>query len=245
MNLKSFYVATLQSALDLGVATPDDILRHVTTDVLAEHLPRPLWARLLTACVGAPRVDAQLVLETIGVANLCEHVPASLMWAVIQDVAQRALGQPAVHAVSAAASGPTRSPLTAPPPEVIAAAPAPTPPPVMGPSIPAPSTSLADVVAELEAEDRPSSSLPSRGRVPTQQRFRQSNTGIGRLASARRPQAQATPAPEPVRARRGETEAEETETVVGSGSRDDWRGALAVDDEQLVEWSADGDDRKR
>src|SRR5690606_27171022 len=127
--------------------------------------------------------------------------------------------------LAVAASGPTRSPLTAPPPDVIAPTPAPAPPPVVGPSIPAPSP-LADVVAELEAEERPSSALPSRSRVPTQQRFRQSNTGIGRLASARRPQAQATPAPEPARARRGETEAEDNETVVGTNSRDDWRSAI-------------------
>jgi len=250
VNLKGFFVATLQSALDLNVATPDDLLRHVSTDVLAEHLPRPLWARLLTACVGAPRVDAQLVVETIGVANLCEHVPAPLIWACIHEIGQRSLGEAIVAPPRgiAAASGPTRSLLTAPPPEVIAPSPSPTPPPVVGPSIPTPSSPLGDVVAELEAEDRgASNSTPTRGRVPTQQRFRQSNTGIGRLASARRPQAQAAPAPEPPRARRGETEAEETETVVGANGRDDWRNAIAVEDEQLVEWSAsdDSDDRKR
>ena len=54
MNAKAFLVDALTSALDLGLATPDDIVRHVTADVLAAHLPRPLWARLLTACVGAP-----------------------------------------------------------------------------------------------------------------------------------------------------------------------------------------------
>src|SRR5204862_6963729 len=84
VNLKAFFVATLSSALDLGIASPDDVLRHVTPDVLAIHLPRPLWARLLTACVGAPRVDAQLVVETIGVPNLCEHIPAPIIWACIE-----------------------------------------------------------------------------------------------------------------------------------------------------------------
>ncbi|HEX8108337.1 MAG TPA: hypothetical protein VF516_11450, partial [Kofleriaceae bacterium] len=92
MNIKAFFVAALSSALDLGIAVPDDVLRHVTPDVLAAHLPRPLWARLLTACVGAPRVDAQLVVETIGVPNLCEHVPAPIIWACIEELALRALG---------------------------------------------------------------------------------------------------------------------------------------------------------
>jgi hypothetical protein len=53
------------------------------------------------------------------------------------------------------------------------------------------------------------------------------------------------------RARRGQTEADfDLETYVGG--KDDWKNALAVEDEQLVEWSASdeaapppGDDRKR
>ena len=93
MNVKAFFVDALSSALELGIAQPDDVLRHVTPDVLAQHLPRPLWARLLTACLGAPRVDAQLVIETIGLPNLAEHIPAQLMWAVIAEVGARSLGQ--------------------------------------------------------------------------------------------------------------------------------------------------------
>ena len=80
MNVKTFCVDALQSALDLGLAMPEDVLRHVTPDVLSVHLPRPLWARLLTAALGAPKVDATLVVETVGVANLVEHIPSALIW---------------------------------------------------------------------------------------------------------------------------------------------------------------------
>ena len=41
VNLKAFFVTTLSSALDLGIAIPEDVLRHVTPDVLAANLPRP------------------------------------------------------------------------------------------------------------------------------------------------------------------------------------------------------------
>src|SRR5687767_14503109 len=91
VNAKGFFVAALSSALDLGIATPEDVLRHVTPDVLSLHLPRPLWARLLTAALGAPKVDAQLVVETIGVPNLCEHVPSPIIWACISEIAARSL----------------------------------------------------------------------------------------------------------------------------------------------------------
>jgi hypothetical protein len=255
VNLKAFFVATLSSALDLGIASPDDVIRHVTPDVLATNLPRPLWARLLTACVGAPHVDAQLVVETIGVPNLCEHVPAQIIWGCIEELAQRSLAGAAASpaATSArpqapqAATGSRPIPLATPPPPpaVEPKAAAPAAPVAVGPSIPAPGAAAPE--ADVDAA--------SRSRAAPGQRFRQSNTGIGRVtaaSNARRPQAQATPPaspavaevpPErdrsagPVRAKRGQTEADfDLETFVGG--KDDWKNALAVEDEQLVDWSA-------
>jgi hypothetical protein len=265
VNLKSFFVATLQSALDLGIATPDDILKHVTPDVLAAQLPKPLWARLLTACLGAPRVDSQLVIETIGIPNLCEHVPTNVIWACIAEVGNRTLGremdEPIVLRPKSVTSPPpppqpSRSkPLTAPPPDVITkpANPPLSPLPKVGPNIPTPagsgSQSLADIVAELEAEGRDERSTtppPNRVRTPTQQRFRQSQTGsgIGRLATppttGRRPQAAMTPLTPGEKARgprRGETEAEEVESETAV-QKEDWRTSLAVEDEQLVDWQS-------
>jgi hypothetical protein len=247
VNLKAFFVAALSSALDLEIATPDDVLRHVTPDVLAAHLPRPLWARLLTACVGAPRVDAQLVVETIGVPNLCEHVPASIIWACIEELALRALGGVVIAAPGqlAAASRPNPSltsaaprpaPLATPPPPPAETRPTPPPMAAVGPSIPAPTA------GEPEGE--------ARSRLPPSQRFRQTNTGLGRLVanSARRPQvpAPAPPAPEPVadrsasapRVKRGQTESDYIDSETFVGGKDDWKNALAVEDEQLVDWSA-------
>lgn len=268
MNMKAFFVAALQAALDLGIGTPEDVLKHATPDLLAEYLPRPLWARLLTACVGAPKVDAQLVVETIGVSNLCEHIPATAMWACIAEIAARTLGgaipiaKPVVTGpralTSSSAAGPLggahptpakgmpAKPLSIGSPPPMETKPTPTPPPskAIGTNIPAPGAAVPigidDVVAELDAESSP----PARARTPTGQRFRQTNTNIGRLAQAnqqqRRPQAQAAVAPPEVphgRTRRGETEIEvEVETDVKSS--DDWRTALAVEDEQLVDWSS-------
>lgn len=266
MNLKGFFVATLSSALDLGIAVPDDVLRHVTTDVLSIYLPRPLWARLITACLGAARVDARLVIETVGVPNLCEHVPLHILWGCIEEIGQRSLsgvvmapasapGSRPVGAVAATASRPV--PLATPPPPppappAIESRPAP-PATTLGPSIPMPSI------------DGDNAGNP--GRVPPGQRFRPSSSGVGRLSSssnARRPQAQATPpSPPPAietaagrsdaipRVKRGASDADfDLETFVGG--KDDWKNALAVEDEQLVDWSASdeaalppGDDRKR
>jgi len=253
MNLKGFLADTLSHALDLGIATPDDVVRHVTPDILAEHLPRPLWARLLTACMGAPQVDSQLVVETIGIPNLCEHVPVHIMWTCIAEVGVRSLGGEFVPAPVSATRAPAM-PLTITPPPEPEERPAPTtsprprgpsiPPPVGGPTTqtsPAIANDLADVVASLEADDRAASPpTMSRSRTPTHQRFRQSS-GAGRLASAsnnssRRPQA-AAPAEPPRSHRRGATEVNEYEIETEVG-KEDWKSTLAVEDEQLVDWSA-------
>jgi hypothetical protein len=283
VNIKAFFVATLSSALDLGIATPDDVVRHVTPDVLAANLPRPLWARLLTACLGASRVDATLVVETIGVPNLCEHVPLPIMWACVAEIAARALGgtiavpdkKPAVVAAAAAAPKatppggvpaqrlPAKPPLAGPPPPPNAT-PSAQMPAVVGPAIPNP---LADVASAIEREDPRPSALSGRARTPTGQRFRNVGTGsgIGRLANAsnssavtsnamgstsinsnsigsttnanRRPQASAPAEPPAATARRGSTEADAYDVVTEVG-KDDWKNALAVEDEQLVDWTA-------
>ncbi|HSD89205.1 MAG TPA: hypothetical protein VLB44_16870, partial [Kofleriaceae bacterium] len=247
MNIKAFLVDALGGALELGIGTPEDVLRHLTPDVLAAHLPRPLWARLLTACLGASRVDAALVVDTIGVPNLCEHMPAPLIWACIADVGLRSLGnQPAVTSTPLRRPAPKSSVLAPPPEPAVAPAPVATgsTPVAIGPSIPpapqpAANQPLADLITELE-QDSGLAEPKVRPRSPTAARFRQSNTAIGRGtlgSAARRPQASASPAlGRP--SRRSGTEVEDPETAVENA---DWRQReIAVDDSQLVEWQADG-----
>ena len=253
MNIKTFFGDALGQALELGIGSADDVLRHVTPDVLSTHLPRPLWARLLIACLGAPKVDSQLVIETIGVANLCEHVPSALIWTVIAEIGARSLGQsytapPIMTRASLSTSNkepptrPTPPPMTsvlAPPPAASAAAAATDPKGAPNDKLPPVNQPLADLITELEADDRPIT--PTRARTPTGQRFRQSNTGIGRLGAAgqqRRPMVAAstpppvTPAATPgSKPRRSGTEAED---------ESEWRGSreIAVDDSQLVDWQS-------
>jgi hypothetical protein len=252
VNIKGFFVTALTQALELTIATPDDVLKHVTPDLLAHCLPRPLWARLLTACLGAPRVDAQLVVETIGVPNLCEHIPVAVMWGCIREIAQRSLGQTVTHEpvpMSLLAARPLA--MSAPPPLELKSASA---------AVGTPATAMP-AIAPLGGGDD-SVAPPARGRTPTGQRFRQASPGIGRFANAstasRRPQVMSAPEPTPVPtpiaradskpipsmprsappapAPRRSTDADfELETDVG---KDDLKStALIVEDDQFVEWA--------
>jgi hypothetical protein len=227
VNIKAFFVDAVSRALDLEIATHADVLRFATTDVLSIHLPRPLWARLLSACLNAPRVDAKLIVETVGVPNLCEHIPAHIIWACISDVAKRSLGAnvdvsdtPTKIGLAAAAPRPIQ---IAPPPEVVVVTPRPKSGPVIIPtrSIPPVQQPIADIIDDLEQ--------PAHTPRNSQPRLRQAQTALGRstatpvaaAGTARRPQAAATPA----RSRR--TTDAETETDLSE---------ISVDDSQLVDW---------
>ncbi|HET9620278.1 MAG TPA: hypothetical protein VFP84_02850, partial [Kofleriaceae bacterium] len=145
-----------------------------------------------------------------------------------------------------------------------------TPPPPMAeprPSEPRPAVAVGPSIPALGGPGGPGGTDTEpegfRTRVAPSQRFRPSATSMGRVATnpgtTRRPQAQATP-PEPPpppttgserpgRVRRGQTEADfDLETFVGG--KDDWKSSLAVEDDQLVDWSASdetvaGDDLDR
>lgn len=245
-NLKPFFVVAFGQAIELGIATHADVIRHVTPDVLAAHLPRPLWARVIAACLGAKATDAKLVVETITLVELAEHIPHTILWACLHEIGTRALGGTSTYVAP-----PKPIPLAvAPPPEILAAGTGTTPVTATQPS--------PVVIPEPEPVAAPPSA--SRTRTATSQRgFRPSSTNIGRLANSgpatpppastastsasatRRPQASAAANPpshddtNPPTERKGAraTTANDFDVNV-----DDWKSALAVEDEQLVDWSS-------
>ncbi|MGE0872275.1 MAG: hypothetical protein AB7P03_27190 [Kofleriaceae bacterium] len=265
MNTRGFFVDVLTAALELGIATHDDVLRHATPDVLANHLPRPLWAKLLGACLSASRVDARLVVETITVPSLCEHVPHPIVWACIAEVAARSLGVATSHRptrdnaskqardTSTSSPAPVAPVATIPPRAVISRSS--SEPRMTAPSPTAVNTDaqalggdqLADLVAELEADERAATPRPRN----SSGRFRQAGTNVGRPNTNRRPQVAATiPTRGPSMASGTApstpalsiTDTHEIadveldiETDVG---RSEWKTSLAVEDEQLVDWAA-------
>jgi hypothetical protein len=147
MSITAFFVDALGSALALGVATPDDVLKHVTPDALAGHLPRPLWSKLIAACLAASRVDAKLVVDTVGVPALCEHVPNGIVWGLLVEVAQRAMGKS----------------ILAPPPAV-AGGRAPTSP---GATVPAAMSAAPVAVPAPESASSSTSASPTSSAAPT------------------------------------------------------------------------------
>ncbi len=161
-GLRKFFVDALTVALDLGLAVPEDVLKHVTPDVLAAHLPRPLWGKLLGACLAAAKTDARLVVDTIGVPALAEHVPGAILWSVVADVANRALGKGLVAA-------PPPPAVTAAPPAPVVSTPAPAPAPAPAPTaVPTPvaTTKSAPVPVPVPATPSGPTAVPTLPSMP-------------------------------------------------------------------------------
>ncbi len=105
---RSFLSTAIASALDFEIMSPDDVIEHITMEILAHHLPVNLKSRLLAAALGADAMNAMLVLDTLGVDALAEHAPAHLLWKCVSDAATRSLGKPLPEAdVAVAPLGPS------------------------------------------------------------------------------------------------------------------------------------------
>lgn len=265
VGVEDFFTASLGRALELGIATPEDVLAHATPAVLAEHLPREEWTKLLRACLAAPRLDARLVVDTVTVPVLCEHVPFAILWACLAQLATRALGRGLIAAppppavvtpiavaapttIAAPAPAPMTSAMTPPPAPMPATsaspppAPMPTTPPALTPT-PAPAPLGRAGTAPIEP--------PPLGDPPPSPRLSTTPGATSRGGSAigaRRPQASASaPVAAPRKADmktqppapkgRASTATDfEIETDLGEA----WKKAGVeeqVDDDQLVDWA--------
>jgi len=97
---RRFAYEALHSGLELELVTPDDVIAHVTPEVLAHHMPIALKAKLLQASLSAERVTPALVLEVVGLEALVEHAPLPVLWACVRACAVRALQSQADDALS-------------------------------------------------------------------------------------------------------------------------------------------------
>ncbi len=115
---RNFIKRVLESGLDLGILTAEDVLRHATIEVLTQHLPPQVKARLLKASLESSTMTKQLIVDTVGFDSLVEYVPSDILWACIASGAARGLGQQAADFPAPATSrnGALRRRITRQPP---------------------------------------------------------------------------------------------------------------------------------
>ena len=82
---RSWIHVCLEEGLARGVLSPEDVLRHATTSVLATDLPPPLVASLLSEGLDRGTFDPALLVNHLGPHNLAEHVPLPVLWACLSE----------------------------------------------------------------------------------------------------------------------------------------------------------------
>ncbi|MBK9070219.1 MAG: hypothetical protein IPL79_04350 [Myxococcales bacterium] len=123
-DLQLFLLTSLRIARDEGFLTAADILRHITPEVMAAHLPRAIWAKLLGALVTGGKADAEAVMGAIDLDTIVTHMPTEISAAMLLDVGGAQFGTAGAHSVPAATWGAATSSSKAGPTEATVAVPA-------------------------------------------------------------------------------------------------------------------------
>ncbi len=87
-NRRQWMSTLLEEALRLGVLEPGDLMHHMTPSVLATDLPPSMVATLLQAGLSGTGFTAEVVIGTLGVPALAQHLPFSVLWACVQQAAE-------------------------------------------------------------------------------------------------------------------------------------------------------------
>jgi hypothetical protein len=110
MSIPDFLTDVLESALDQGIGTPSDVLRHATPEELSRHLPRGVWKQLIAAALASSRTDARLVVDTVTIATICKHLPSTIVWGCVAELGERSLAKPGLAPLPGRARGESGAP---------------------------------------------------------------------------------------------------------------------------------------
>jgi hypothetical protein len=86
---RKWFAVLLEEGLRLGVIDAEQIVRHATPSVLATDLPPDLLAEVLQSGISGEAFSPAVIVETLGPERLAEHVPVPVLWACLDEVAER------------------------------------------------------------------------------------------------------------------------------------------------------------
>jgi hypothetical protein len=87
---RRWFASIIQTGLDEHIFGPDEVLQHVTPDVMAHHLPPPVLGAVLESSLAAGAMTADRVLETLTAEVLAQHIPHDVLWKCVAEAALRA-----------------------------------------------------------------------------------------------------------------------------------------------------------
>jgi hypothetical protein len=105
-NRRRWLTTLLEEGMRLGVLEPADLLRHMTPSVLATDLPPSMVAKLLQTGLSGGAFSPDVVVSTLGVPALAEHLPFLVLWGCVQQAAELIVREhPLTHGLQAVLTG--------------------------------------------------------------------------------------------------------------------------------------------
>jgi hypothetical protein len=87
---RRWFASIIQAGLDERIFSPDEVLAHVTPDVMAHHLPPAVLGAVLESSLAAGAMTPDRVLQTLTADLLAQHIPHDLLWRCVAEAAVRA-----------------------------------------------------------------------------------------------------------------------------------------------------------
>ncbi len=78
-----------QSGLEFEIFGPSQILDHVTSEVMANHLPPAIMMKVLQISLDSGSMTPEGVLETLNPDILAEHIPHEVLWKCVVEAAEK------------------------------------------------------------------------------------------------------------------------------------------------------------
>lgn len=92
----------IEEGLQVGVLSPEDVMRHTTPSVLATDLPPELVASVLQAGIDGDGFNPETVVKALGAEKIAEHLPLPVLWSCVNEAAEGIVEE---HPLSKSATG--------------------------------------------------------------------------------------------------------------------------------------------
>src|SRR5688572_21450967 len=90
-NQKQLWLAHVVSkGLELGILRPQQVLEHLTPEVLSTHLPPGVMSNILSSALGAGKLTPEGIIGSAPPDILANYIPSRILWACISSAAEQA-----------------------------------------------------------------------------------------------------------------------------------------------------------
>ncbi|MBL4634825.1 MAG: hypothetical protein JKY56_13210 [Kofleriaceae bacterium] len=86
---QQWFSSMIQAGLEHEIFEPEQVLNHVTPEVMAHNLPPEIMSQVLQISLAAGEMTPEKIMEALNPEVLAEHIPHEVLWECIAAAADR------------------------------------------------------------------------------------------------------------------------------------------------------------